>query len=122
MSKKRALGRGLSELLNENDRNYEEKKNKVFLKKIDSLEIDLIKNNPFQPRSNFNIEKINELASSIDKYGIIIAQKYLVEVMNGDNRIIIYNGIIEKNVLTRYPPKGDFIANLARGGKYKINV
>ena len=35
MSKKRALGRGLSELLNENDRNYEEKKNKVFLKKKD---------------------------------------------------------------------------------------
>ena len=71
MSKKRALGKGLSELLNDNDLNYEEKKNKVFLKKIDSLEIDLIKNNPFQPRSNFNIEKINELASSIDKYGII---------------------------------------------------
>lgn len=63
-----------------------------------------------------------EIKKHIDKYGIIIAQKYLVEVMNGDNRIIIYNGIIEKNVLTRYPPKGDFIANLARGGKYKINV
>ena len=35
---------------------------------------------------------------------------------------IKFDGIIEKNVLTRYPPKGDFIANLARGGKYKINV
>ena len=30
--------------------------------------------------------------------------------------------LLKKNVLTRYPPKGDFIANLARGGKYKINV
>ena len=93
MSKKRALGKGLSELLNENDRNYEEKKNKVFIKKINSLEIDLIKNNPFQPRSNFNIEKINELASSIDKYGIIqpITVKKIkngfYELISGERRL-----------------------------------
>ena len=49
-----------------------------------------------------------------------MAQKYLNEIKNGDNRIIIYNGKIEENVLTRYPPKGDFIANLANGGKFKI--
>ena len=70
MSKKRALGRGLSELLNDKNQDSE-KKEKIFEKKIDTLNIDLITNNPFQPRSNFNIEKINELASSIDKYGII---------------------------------------------------
>jgi ParB family chromosome partitioning protein len=93
MSKKRALGRGLSELLNENDQNYEEKKNKVFLKKIDLIEIDLIKNNPFQPRSNFNIEKINELASSINKYGIIqpITVKKIkngfYELISGERRL-----------------------------------
>ena len=34
-----------------------------------------------------------------------MAQKYLNEIKNGDNRIIIYNGIIEKNILTRYPPR-----------------
>ena len=51
-----------------------------------------------------------------------MAQKYLNEIKNGDNRIIIYNGIIEKNILTRYPPEGDFIANLANGGMYKINT
>jgi glutathione synthase len=56
----------------------------------------------------------------IKKYKIIIAQKYLKEIKNGDNRIIIYNGIIEENVLTRYPSKGDFRANLACGGSYKI--
>mgnify|MGYP001301167906 CR=1 FL=1 len=37
------------------------------------------------------------------------------EIKNGDNRIIIYNGIIEKNVLTRFPAKDDFRANLACG-------
>ena len=56
----------------------------------------------------------------IKKYKIIIAQKYLKEIKYGDNRIIIYNGIIEKNVLTRFPKKGDFRANLACGGSYEI--
>ena len=56
----------------------------------------------------------------IKKYKIIIVQKYLKEIKNGDNRIIIYNGIIEKNVLTRFPSRGDFRANLACGGSYKI--
>ena len=42
-----------------------------------------------------------EIKKHIDKYGIIIAQKYLVEVMNGDNRIIIYNGIIEEMYLNK---------------------
>ena len=56
----------------------------------------------------------------IRKYKIIIVQKYLKEIKNGDNRIIIYNGIIEKNVLTRFPSRGDFRANLACGGSYKI--
>ena len=56
----------------------------------------------------------------IKKYKIIIVQKYLKEIKKGDNRIIIYNSIIEKNVLTRFPSKGDFRANLACGGSYKI--
>ncbi len=60
------------------------------------------------------------ISSYIQSNGIVMAQKYLNEIKNGDNRIIIYNGIIEKNILTRYPPKGDFIANLANGGTYEI--
>tara|TARA_B100001063_G_scaffold245019_1_gene279431 strand:+ start:1950 stop:2867 length:918 start_codon:yes stop_codon:yes gene_type:complete len=69
--------------------------------------------------------KYNKYAQSlvnqhIKKYKIIIAQKYLKEIKNGDNRIIIYNGIIEKNVLTRFPAKGEFRANLACGGSYEI--
>ena len=62
------------------------------------------------------------ISSYIKSYGIVMAQKYLNEIKNGDSRIIIYNGIIEKNILTRYPPKGDFIANLSNGGMYKIKT
>ncbi len=57
----------------------------------------------------------------LEKYKIIIAQKFLRVVKNGDNRIVVYNGIIEENILTRYPPKDDFRANIACGGSYEIN-
>ena len=62
------------------------------------------------------------ISSYIKNNGVIMAQKYLNEIKNGDSRIIIYNGIIEKNILTRYPPEGDFIANLSNGGIYKIKT
>ena len=65
-------------------------------------------------------DAIEVIDQYIKNYKVIIAQKYLSEIKNGDNRIIIYNGKIEENVLTRYPPKGDFIANLANGGEFKI--
>ena len=65
-------------------------------------------------------DAIKVIDAHLKTYKVIIAQKYLNEIKNGDNRIIIYNGKIEENVLTRYPPKGDFIANLANGGKFKI--
>ena len=68
----------------------------------------------------YNKDASKRISEYIKKYKIIIAQKYLKEIKNGDNRIIIYNGIIEENVLTRYPSKGDFRANLACGGSYKV--
>ena len=70
------------------------------------------------------LETVNDnkklISDYMNKYKIVMAQKYLNEIKNGDNRIIIYNGIIENNILTRFPPKGDFIANLANGGNFKI--
>ena len=47
-------------------------------------------------------------------------QKYLNIHKYGDKRIIIYNGIVYENALVRFPPKDDFRANLANGGKYQI--
>ena len=72
--KKQAMGRGLSVLLKDpandiksaNDKNAE----KVIGNNIE-LDIDTIEINPFQPRTNFNEEALNELASSIKELGVI---------------------------------------------------
>ena len=72
--KKQALGRGLSALLKDpenditsvNDRNADK-----VVGNIIELDIDAIDINPFQPRSNFNEESLQELASSIKELGLI---------------------------------------------------
>lgn len=55
-----------------------------------------------------------------NKFENILVQKYINDIKKGDTRIIIYNGIVHDKVLVRFPPKNDFRANLAIGGKYKI--
>lgn len=71
-SKKNVLGRGLSALLSDNDsKKIENRKIKSITGRIIDIPIKLISNNPFQPRSNFNEENINELASSISELGLI---------------------------------------------------
>ena len=93
MPKKKAIGRGLSELLKDNNQTNESKEKKPIERNIDSLEIEFIKTNPFQPRTNFNKEKIDELALSISKYGIIqpITVKKLkngyYELISGERRL-----------------------------------
>lgn len=72
--KKQALGRGLSALLQdpENDIKSVNDKNaaKVVGNVID-LDLKSIEINPFQPRSNFNEDALNELAASIKELGVI---------------------------------------------------
>ncbi|MBS9461461.1 ParB/RepB/Spo0J family partition protein [Flagellimonas sp. 389] len=73
-TKKQALGRGLSALLKdpENDiQSVSDKNADKVIGNVVELEIDAIEVNPFQPRSNFNDEALNELASSIRELGII---------------------------------------------------
>jgi len=64
----------------------------------------------------------NKISSMIcdNKFENILAQKYINAIKKGDTRIIIYNGIVHDKVLVRFPPKNDFRANLAIGGKYKV--
>ena len=72
--KKQSLGRGLSALLNDpakdinsiNDTNADK-----LIGNIIDLPINQIKVNPFQPRTNFEEEKIIELSNSINELGII---------------------------------------------------
>ncbi|MGY8945502.1 MAG: ParB/RepB/Spo0J family partition protein [Flavobacteriales bacterium] len=71
---KQSLGRGLSALLNDpvKDINSADDKNAdQVIGNIIELPLDQIEVNPFQPRTNFENEKISELANSIEQLGII---------------------------------------------------
>lgn len=66
MARKNALGRGLGALIDDADREkYED------IDSISEINIDQIETNPYQPRSKFDEEGLNELASSIKELGII---------------------------------------------------
>lgn len=72
--KKQALGRGLSALLKdpENDiKSINDKNADKVVGNIIELDIDAIEINPFQPRTNFNEDSLQELASSIKELGVI---------------------------------------------------
>ncbi|MDC6367576.1 MULTISPECIES: ParB/RepB/Spo0J family partition protein [Flavobacteriaceae] len=73
-TKKQALGRGLSALLKdpENDiQSVSDKNADKVIGNVVELDVESIEMNPFQPRSNFNDEALEELASSIRELGII---------------------------------------------------
>ncbi len=72
--KKQALGRGLSALLKDPDNDIQSVNDKNADKVVGNiveLELDAIEINPFQPRSNFNEETLQELAKSIVELGVI---------------------------------------------------
>ncbi|MCK5400858.1 MAG: ParB/RepB/Spo0J family partition protein [Flavobacteriaceae bacterium] len=73
-TKKQALGRGLSALLQDpsNDiKSIQDKNADKVIGNIIDLDIDAIDVNPFQPRTKFNEESLRELASSIKELGVI---------------------------------------------------
>lgn len=70
-TKKQALGRGLSSILNKDSNST---KSLNFNKRksiIDDIDINLITVNPYQSRSNFNEESLKELTTSIKNIGVI---------------------------------------------------
>ena len=88
------LGRGLDALFgvfNEDD-NYKNintqpsKENKISAG-VTEIEIEKIKPNPNQPRKNFDVEALNELASSIKTHGIV--QPIVVNDLGNGNYMII---------------------------------
>ncbi len=73
-SKKQALGRGLSALLKDPKNDIQEATDKgaeQLVGSIVELDISSIEANPFQPRTNFKEEAIQELATSIKELGLI---------------------------------------------------
>ena len=72
-TKKQALGRGLSALLQESSSviSASDKNAEKLVGSIIEIKLDLIDVNPFQPRTYFDEEALNELANSIKELGVI---------------------------------------------------
>lgn len=74
MSKKPALGRGLSALLENAKTDITTKglgENAPVVNSVSILKIKTIETNPFQPRTNFEETALQELSDSIKQHGII---------------------------------------------------
>lgn len=95
-TKRRALGKGLEELFNNEQLDF----NKIEEKIIDStpkeeiIEVELseLRSNPYQPRKVFDEDKLNELADSIREHGVfqpIIVKKSIkgYEIIAGERRV-----------------------------------
>src|ERR671931_252893 len=76
---RRALGRGLSALLSD--------RQSIANEEMFEIDIDLIEPNSFQPRMNFNEERLEELAQSIRSNGII--QPLLIRRIDGGRYQIV---------------------------------
>jgi len=72
-NKKRALGRGLDAILQRQDTDITSKdiSGNYVVGDIASLALSKIEPNPFQPRTDFDLSALNELARSIKEQGII---------------------------------------------------
>ncbi len=74
-TKKSALGKGLSALLENSDTDITSKTNSPasnqLLSSISRIPLIQIETNPFQPRTNFNKDALLELSQSIKEHGII---------------------------------------------------
>jgi len=95
-NKRRALGRGLEELFNNEPLNISEVEEKIITTtpkdQIVNLNLDELRSNPYQPRKNFDEESLKELASSIKEHGVfqpIIAKKSIkgYEIIAGERRV-----------------------------------
>ena len=94
--KRKALGRGLEQLFNDEGLNFDTIENTIIEEAKTNnqiVEIDLseLRANPYQPRKNFDEEALNELASSIKEHGVfqpIIVKKSIkgYEIIAGERR------------------------------------
>lgn len=91
-TRKQVLGRGLSALLNDSGSDFtsiNDKNADKIVGTIIDLELNVIEVNPFQPRTHFNEESLQELASSIKELGVI--QPITVRKLEG-NKFQIVSG------------------------------
>ncbi len=94
-NKRRALGRGLEELFNIEDINYNKLEEKIMETaeetEVKEIPIKDLRVNPYQPRKSFKEESLRELADSIKEHGVfqpIIVKKSIkgYEIVAGERR------------------------------------
>ena len=95
--KRRALGKGLEELFNNEQINFDSIEEKILdsssVDEVVELPVDELRPNPYQPRKVFDEEKLNELAASIKEHGVfqpIIVKKSSIkgyEIIAGERRV-----------------------------------
>ena len=94
--KRRALGRGLEELFNNEILDYNKVEEKIVQdaskEEITMIKLDELRSNPYQPRKKFDQEALSELAKSIKEHGVfqpIIAKKTIkgYEIIAGERRV-----------------------------------
>ena len=94
--KRKALGRGLEQLFNDEGLNFDTIENSIIEEaktnnQIIEVKLSELRANPYQPRKNFDEEALNELASSIKEHGVfqpIIVKKSIkgYEIIAGERR------------------------------------
>jgi len=82
--KKTGLGRGLNALIPDIEK--QEREDKPSKKNILDIDANLIKTNPNQPRKHFDKSKIDELALSVKRHGIM---QPVIVMPDGDGYIIV---------------------------------
>ena len=103
-TKKQALGRGLSSILNKDPNSTESLNFKKKKSTIDNINISLISANPYQPRSNFNEESLKELTTSIKNIGVIQPitvrkiKKNSYQLISGERRLKACKNLKLKNI------------------------
>jgi len=94
-NKKRALGRGLESLFNDENLDIDNIEKQIYdsadKEEIQEINVDELRPNPYQPRKTFDQDALNELAASIKEHGIfqpLIVKKSIkgYEIIAGERR------------------------------------
>lgn len=95
-SKRRALGRGLEDLFNNEQIDFDKIEEKIVesatKEEIIEISLDELRSNPYQPRKVFDEEKLQELSNSIKEHGVfqpIIVKESIkgYEIIAGERRV-----------------------------------
>ena len=95
-NKKRALGRGLEQLFNNENLDVNKLEQTIYEtatnEEIIEIDISELRPNPYQPRKVFDDEALKELSESIKEHGVfqpIIIKKSIkgYEIIDGERRV-----------------------------------